>query len=340
MKEEKGKNILIIIVLLVIVVTLITFIVLVLTNTININIGKNNTNESSHYTVDNSLDDETGQVNSEEENKVTKLKEKLLDETWVKDNLYSKKDCFGKDVNLDNQKLTFNVLQDNSGNPIVIVLDLSYDDFVVVPYKVYVNDGIVKVDNIIGQVGHPSHIGFSVDQKQGLVIGSWGHMGNYSFKAYDVKDNEIKVVDEYDCKTGNCDYEYKGNKEYNLTGITIELTKDNIEKYVSETIIYSYSYEDIYAVYTSEKTSNNKEYYLTLHKKGNFVYNYDSKTFKGVYIIAGDTIQLNYTSDDSNGETVQISKIGKMNIIDKSKLYDTDNKVNLKRTNIPTNPGE
>ena len=54
-------------------------------------------------------------------------------------------------------------------------------------------------------------------------------MGNYTFTAYDVKNNETNVYDKYECTTGQCEYEYKGDKTYNITAIDKELTKTNLD---------------------------------------------------------------------------------------------------------------
>lgn len=38
-------------------------------------------------------------------------------------------------------------------------------------------------------------------------------MGSYTFKAYDIKQNKINVIDKYSCKDGdNCNTEYDGKK--------------------------------------------------------------------------------------------------------------------------------
>ena len=108
----------------------------------------------------------------------------------------------------------------------------------------------------------------------------------------------------------------------------------------NETLINSYSIEDIYAVYVSEKNDNNSEYYLTLHMDKNFEYNYNSRAFKGTYEIISNKVQLNYTSENSNGLTRNINDTAIIDIVDKTKLYDNDNGIYLNRSNIPTNPGE
>ena len=54
-------------------------------------------------------------------------------------------------------------------------------------------------------------------------------MGNYTFTAYDVKNNETNVYDKYECTTGQCEYEYKGDKTYNIPAIDKELTKTNLD---------------------------------------------------------------------------------------------------------------
>ena len=233
--EKKNNNGILIGLLLGIIVMLLVFIALFTTNSISFNTKEAST---TNKTKENNQQNDKKEENKEEQKKdnreevINKLKEKLTDETWVKDNLYSKKNCFGQEVGISNRNLKFEVLEDNEKNPIVIILDYSIEDFVVACYKVYTDNNNVIAKLVDGGIGHPSHIGYSVDKKQGLVISSWGHMGDYTFTAYDVKNNEIKVYDKYECNTGQCEYEYKGDKTYNITEIDKELTKANLDTYL------------------------------------------------------------------------------------------------------------
>ena len=214
-----------------IVVMLLVFVGLLATNTISFSSKSNsNTNMSNG----NKVEDNTVQNNNNNNRDfvIDLLKTTLSNQEWVNENLYSKENCFGNKVEKDKQELKFEVLSDNNNNPIIIVSDYSFDDFVVACYKVYVNNGKVISKSVDGLIGHPSHIGYSVDKEQGLVVSNWGHQGNYQFIAYDVKSDDIKEYDKYKCDTGNCVYEYKGDKKYNLSDISIELNSDNINKYI------------------------------------------------------------------------------------------------------------
>ena len=163
---------------------------------------------------------------------VAKLKDSLMNSDWVNENLYSKKNAFGDFVDRTEQELKFEVLRDSKSNPIVIVEDISYDKALIVCYKVFVDNDSVIIKNVTGNIGHSGHMEFGIDKNQGIVFYNWMHMGNYSFKAYDVKEKEITIYDEYNCNTGKCEEEYKGNKTYSFSNISLEFNKDNIEKYV------------------------------------------------------------------------------------------------------------
>ena len=223
-----------------IIIMLLIVVGLFATNTISFNTKEASTNnqtkenkeEKSNKQNNNETKNEKEVQNNNREELITKLKEKLTDETWIKENLYSKENCFGEKVNNSNQELKFEVLKDNDNNPIVIVSDYSFDNFIVACYKVYIENNEVVAKNVDGKIGHPSHIGYSIDKTQGLVISTWGHRGDYKFTAYDIKNDEIKVYDEYTCNTGQCEYEYKGDKTYNITEIDKELTPDNINNYL------------------------------------------------------------------------------------------------------------
>lgn len=235
MKEKSNRGIIIVLIGIIIVI-LVILCVLFATNVISLNINnqpkskENNDVINTKENIDNTVDNENSY---NREDIILKLKEALSDNEWVKNNLYSKQDCFGNEVNSENQDLYFLTLYDEENNPIVIVLNSTYDNFISICYKVYFYNGDVVAKNITGSIGHPGHGGFSVDEKQGLVIYNFAHMGNYKFTAYDIKNEEIKIYDEYTCDTGNCDYEYKGNKKYdNFSPISTELTNDNINNYL------------------------------------------------------------------------------------------------------------
>ena len=112
-----------------------------------------------------------------------------------------------------------------------------------------------------------------------------------------------------------------------------EEDNNNVEK------TSNYSYEDIYAVYTAEENSN-KECWLTLHEDAKFEYRYDGKEISGNYTLIGDKIHLNYVSERNNGEEKEITGTKEIDIINRTKLYDPENLLNLIRANIPTNSGE
>lgn len=236
MGDKKSNTGIIIILMGIIIVILAILCVLFATNMISLNIDSNSKNDEINDTINKNenIDNTDNNKNSyDREEIILKLKETLSDNEWIKNNLYSKEDCFGNEVNIEKQNLYFLTLSYEENNPIVLVLNSTYDDFITVCYKVYFHDGTVVAKNITDFIGHPGHGGFSVDENQGLVIYSWAHMGDYKFTAYDIKNDEIKIYDEYTCDTGNCDYEYKGSKKYNnLSSISTELTNDNINNYL------------------------------------------------------------------------------------------------------------
>ncbi len=246
--EKKNNNGILIGLLIGIIVILLIVVGLFATNTISLNtkeVNNNNQaekNDNQQKKNENSIKKDTNtsnQTSNEIETKknnrdevISKLKEKLTNETWIKENLYSKKDCFGKEVNVPNQKLTFEVLKDKNNNPMIIVLDDAYENFIITTYKVYYDNGEIKAKNIFNVVKHPSHGSFEIDTTKNLVISTYAHMGIYSFQAYDVAEDEPKLYDEYKCETGQCEYEYKGEKTYNITDISKELTPDNVNTYL------------------------------------------------------------------------------------------------------------
>ena len=238
MINDRSKNI-IIALLVVIIIILGCLVVLFATDTISLNSKINDNNDE--LTNENIVDGDYVSTNADVDNDeqvvsrddiLVKLKESLTNQEWIKENLYSKEDCFGQKVEVSTQKLTFTMLSDEKNNPIVIVLNNTSENFIKVIYKIYYEDGNILVKNITNSVAPPSHVGFSVDKNQGLVIETYAHMGYYTLKSYDVKNDEIKIYDEYNCTTGNCDYEYKGEKNYNYSDISIELNLENVNNHI------------------------------------------------------------------------------------------------------------
>lgn len=220
-KQKSNKGV--IVLLTIIIIILLALCVLFATDTIVLN--TNNKDDATDQ-VESQPEEIIDTVDTKEE-AAKKLKEKLTDEEWVKNNLYSKKNCFGESVSSANHELTFAVLTDSNDNPMVVVLDKADANFIMTAYRVYFDNGDIKVDNV-GGVNHPSHVNYSIDAGQGLVITEYAHMGNYIFTAYNVKNKEITNFDKYECKTSNCEYKYEGNNIYKLSDITLKLNAENI----------------------------------------------------------------------------------------------------------------
>jgi hypothetical protein len=233
---EKKTNSGIIVLMGIIIVVLAILCVLFATNIIslNINLKSKNDESSDSVNIDDNINDAINDENNYDRDEIIlKLKEALTDDEWVKNNLYSKINCFGEEVDDENQNLFFLTFSYEENNPIVLVENSTIDDFILILYKVYFSNGTVMVENVTGDVKHPSQGQFSIDESQGLVVYEYAHMGYYTFTAYDIKSDKITTYDTYKCDTGNCDYEYKGDKQYNsLSYIKTELTSENISNYL------------------------------------------------------------------------------------------------------------
>lgn len=199
---------------------------LYLTGIIKFNDSDNGNVEDSNKTVEKEKKEEISR-----EEIVSKLKESLNDQEWVKENLYAKENCFSEKLGDIEHHLTFTLVQDNNNNPIVVVLEKDDDNFILACYRVYYLDGNVVAESITGHVEHPGHAYFTVDKEQGLVLYNWAHMGEYSFISFDVKKKNIDVYDRYNCDD-DCPTEYNGDKTYNPSDISIDLNESNIETYI------------------------------------------------------------------------------------------------------------
>jgi len=241
--EKKSNKGVVISLLIVIAVLIGSITYMFVSGTVIFNTDNNKDNENkTEEKEDNNI--ETGKEENEptdedikaEESKVSRdeivneLKVALTSDIWIKENLYSKKDCFENQVEVNEQKLWFSVLYDNENNPIVIVLNNTEESFIKVVYRVMYKEGQIVAESVQNYVSHPSHEEFKVDKSQGLVINIYGHMNYYKFKAYDVKTDKIEIYDEYSCYL--CEYEYVGDKSYDLQDISLELNSTNINSYV------------------------------------------------------------------------------------------------------------
>lgn len=224
-KSGKGLIIAIIIVLIVLILCL-----LYVTGMINFNDSDNRNEGSSTKTVEkNDKDNKKEEISREEI--VSKLKESLNNQEWVQENLYPKVNCFGEEIRNIDHHFTFTLVQDKNNNPIVVVLEKDDENFILACYRVFYNGEKIIAESITGNTEHPANVYFKVDKEQGLVLYNWAHMGEYSFISFDIKDKKINVYDRYNCDD-DCPYEYKGDKTYNPSDISIDLNESNIETYI------------------------------------------------------------------------------------------------------------
>ena len=111
---------------LVIIILLIVLIIILLFFSIN---KKDNKNQNSIKT--NNISNETNTSVNNSSNKISsgnkkvneKLRKNFSDYDWLQNNIYIRKNCFGKDVNLENQQVFkyMKVYKQNSDEPIILI---------------------------------------------------------------------------------------------------------------------------------------------------------------------------------------------------------------------------
>lgn len=230
MNNNNNKLIIFLMGLIIIILSIFCFLLasgyLVVSNKNNNNIDdKPNNIENSENCINNEITTRNDVIKI--------LKTKLTDTNWVRNNLYSNTNCFKNDVDInEKQNLKFVVINPNNENPYVVVENKTDDLFISTVYKVYFDGKDVVVKNITDTISHPQHVVNYIDVERGYFIHEYGHMGYYKFTSYNLNVSEFSILDDYNCTTGDCDYNYEGSSNYNMSLFEIELNTDNVNKYL------------------------------------------------------------------------------------------------------------
>ena len=164
------------------------------------------------------------------------LKKYLLDDEWIKDNLYIEKDLANEKVKKsETQNLTFNVIRDKiTSYPAVIIKTELKDRIGAELYLLtYVSNKII-VKSITDGVVHPEHN--VLLSNNSYVAVEYAHMGDWNYEIYTLSNGNLKEEKKGkgQLKDNESDYlELNAiTEKYNLKEITTVLNKTNIDKYI------------------------------------------------------------------------------------------------------------
>lgn len=188
------------------------------------------------YTYYASMEDRyNGEADEEDLNEtaILELKAALNNNTWLKENVYMKKDCFSGEISSSVQQiLTFSVAQIDGEYPIVFVQAESDE---VISKQVFIvrysdKDG-VYVESLTKSSVHQSHEGFKTDGN--VIIEEYGHMGYCSYDIYEVTNSTINKIDSIEPIESNDYHELdEAESKYDFEYIENELNSTNIDEYL------------------------------------------------------------------------------------------------------------
>lgn len=193
--------------------------------------------------------DEIIEVKDNLEIALSKIKEVLKDDEWVKNNLYMTHDCFGEETSGD-QQITYNYF----GKDKIIAQAFSYDygAFGITTTVIYYDNGEIKTCSFPGldTPNHPGHGGFSIDSEKEVLVSYYIHMGYYMTTYYKFNKDHFEKIAEFNSVEDISNYtesgDYRVDYEIRIgdsfeSGNVYSVEYENKEKEYSK----DYNYEPI-----------------------------------------------------------------------------------------------
>lgn len=131
---------------------------------------------------------------------LSKIKKCLLDNKWLKENVYMKENCFGESISLESQQLSFNVIY-NENMPTAMVKAYSYSEegeqlnWGVQLFAVYYDNGRIISKPMYEHPMHPAHTDFYINTNNNTVSSLYQHMGAIELKQYMFGKNFVELND-------------------------------------------------------------------------------------------------------------------------------------------------
>lgn len=148
------------------------------------------------------------------------FKEKLSDEDWVKNNLYMKKDCFGKNISVDTRQFPrfVKVNEEGFNTPIVIVYTECAANSSNQCYVLTYNDGEVEVKVLNESSNHLSHTQYDLNIRKKELYKSTKYTESETYEIYNITDKGLAISHTLKMKIQTVNsqqikYYYDNNKE-------------------------------------------------------------------------------------------------------------------------------
>lgn len=149
----------------------------------NTNTQTNNLNENnSEKNVNDNTENNQGTSNPNEV-----FKNKLLDEDWIRENIYVKKSCFGSTISEDKKQNVYYVKIDGLATPVVLVYSDASASSSIQCFVLTYDNGDIKVTPL-EDVGHDGHVSYGVNASQKVVYSKSSYDGEEIDTVYDLNE--------------------------------------------------------------------------------------------------------------------------------------------------------
>lgn len=213
-----------------------------------------NTENNSVNDVNNTITENTVNNVVENEKKITAdeaYKKALLDENWVKENLYLKESCFGKtiDSSLKQNVKFIRAKSEDFSNPIVLIYTECKKKTSCQCFIMTYSNGEIQVNSLDSAIGHSSHVAYGVNIRNKVL---------YKKSVYSLSEEyQIFMFTE---NGATKKYTIKEQKNQNSSSITYYINEKKSTKEEYEKIKEQYTVEtirDVKFVNINEKNINN-----------------------------------------------------------------------------------
>lgn len=201
----------------------------VVSNISNTNVNEDTNDNSIIKNAVNNVDDNVQKTTADEE-----YKKVLLDEDWVKENLYLKENCFGKTVsNTYKQTVKYmRVKADDFSTPIVLISTEDKKQTSCQCFVMTYADDKIQVNAIDSGIGHSSHVSYGANIRNKVLYKKSVYSLSEEYQIFTLSEKgatKIYTIKEEQNQGSNSTY------YINEKNCTEEEYRNVKEKYITET---------------------------------------------------------------------------------------------------------
>lgn len=202
--------------------------------------------------IGNNVEQEKINNDSVQENNDNDFYKYLLNENWLKENLYLKTDYFGENIDTSKTQIVkFTQVTDSIGFAITELEEPYTRKCSILTY----DRGSIKVDSLEEETSRDSYI---VDKEKKILYKYHQNKGSISYDIYSIKDKEIKKICYISCYENGADEE--GNIIYGgFMKNENEITEEEYNKIKNQYINKSIEEDDVFEIVETETLKKEKE---------------------------------------------------------------------------------